>query len=213
MGSNTEMKLFSVLSFSLVNAEWQQPKWKQVMKAFGDQRFDFDWGHPLEGNSRKWSDCPAIDTSAIAGLDQLRCNGATCALKCLPGYQGIGRRRTKCRFNRKTQTWFWKNTLGSCRSCAVQEPVSLDPLMSTMCKINSNNNRKWCKMECPENHTAADSNKQFVKIACKCPRNANRDCNWYIKRKISNYENYTCTPKATPPPATTAPAGNGTMEA
>ena len=84
--------------------------------------------------------------------------------------------------------------------------------MTTTCQVNPNNNRRWCKLECPENHQAADSKKHFVKISCKCPRNANRDCGWYIKRKISNYENYVCTPKSTPEPVTTAP-GNGTIGA
>merc|ERR1712154_237298 len=175
------------------------------------QRSDVEWGAPVGvGNSRKWDDCPLIDENSIDGLhdDGLRCRGATCALKCQPGFLAVGRRRTKCRWNRRKKEWFWKNTLGSCRSCAVQDPESTDPLMTTECHTNAKNNRRWCKLSCPADHTAANSKKSFVKIACKCPRAANRDCAWYVKRRLSNYEGYTCNAPVTPPPATTQP-GNG----
>ena len=44
---------------------------------------------------------------------------------------------------------------------------------------------------------------QFAKIACKCPRGPNgRKCNWFHKKRISNYQNYSCIAKATPAPVT-----------
>ena len=102
----------------------------------GGARDSFDWGAPIKGNARKWDDCPAINETAIAGqqrkhfvnksvnilnfgficlnflgLESLRCNRATCALKCQPGFLAVGRRRTKCRFNKKTKQWLEKLTL------------------------------------------------------------------------------------------------------
>ena len=52
--------------------------------------------------------------------------------------------------------------------------------------------------------------KKFVKIGCKCPRSANRECNWFVKNsKVSNYEDYVChAPATTEPPVTIE--GNGT---
>merc|ERR1712130_534598 len=205
---------FAIFAFSAVSGDWNQPSWKDVQAAFnGVGRTDLEWGHPVGvRNARKWDDCPKIDEDAIDGLDKLRCQGATCALKCKGGYLPVGRRRTKCRWNRKKQEWFWKNQLGGCRTCSVWEPTSDDPLMTTMCKVNPNTNRRWCKLECPENHQAADQNGRFVKIACKCPRAANRECKWYHRRRLADYANYECTALSTPPPATTA-AGNDTVEA
>merc|ERR1712176_1366583 len=65
--------------------------------------------------------------------------------------------------------------------------------------------RKFCKLSCPADHTFAGQNnkpnQKFVKIACKCPKRGDKGCNWYHKRMVSNYENYTCNPIPTPPPA------------
>ena len=61
---------------------------------------------------------------------------ATCALKCEPGNIAVGRRRAKCRFNRKKKTWFWKNDLGSCRTCDPAIPQPDDVNITTTCKVN-----------------------------------------------------------------------------
>ena len=73
-------------------------------------------------------------------------------------------------YKNKVRLRFWKNQLGSCRSCAEQEPTSSDPNMSTMCKVNENTNRRWYKLSCPADHFAVDQKQSFIKIACKCPR-------------------------------------------
>ena len=143
------------------------------------------------------------------GAAGLRCNQATCALVCKPGYVSKGRRRVRCRKNKKKNQWFWKSTLGSCKTCDVETPTSNDPLMTTTCKVNEGKqikfskckviykvkftfikiqqnidrlklgtNRKFCKLSCPADHTAADSKAPFVKITCKCPRGSG-DCGWY----------------------------------
>jgi hypothetical protein len=200
------MKLSSALLALVGSAfgSWEQPSYADVIKGW-NQKSAGNWGHPIIGNARHWSDCPSIDTSTIEGIDGLRCNQATCALACKPGYVATGRRRAKCRKNKKTGKWFWKNKLGNCKTCEVETPMSNDPNMTTTCKVNSNTNRKFCKMMCPADHTFGGQNnkpnQKFVKIACKCPKRGNKGCNWYHKRNISNYENYTCNPKPTPAPA------------
>jgi len=207
------MKLSSAL-LGLVGTAfaWEQPSYASIIAGW-NQKTAGNWGHPVIGNARHWSDCPAIDTTTIAGIDGLRCNQATCALACKPGYVATGRRRAKCRKNKKTGKWFWKNTLGSCQTCSVETPMSNDPTMTTTCKVNANTNRKFCKLSCPADHTFAGQNnkpnQKFVKIACKCPKRGNQGCNWYHKRMVSNYENYTCNPIPTPPPAAEPGATTG----
>ena len=115
---------------------WEQPSYASIIAGW-NQKTAGNWGHPVIGNARHWSDCPAIDTTTIAGIDGLRCNQATCALACKPGYVATGRRRAKCRKNKKTGKWFWKNTLGSCQTCSVETPMSNDPAMTTTCKVNA----------------------------------------------------------------------------
>ena len=114
---------------------WEQPSYREVMTMWRE-RSNADWGHPLVGSARHWSDCPAIDTSSIAGISGLRCNQATCALVCLPGHVSKGRRRVRCRKNKKKGTWFWKSTLGSCKTCSVETPTALDTNVTTTCKVN-----------------------------------------------------------------------------
>lgn len=65
----SKMKLFSVLAFSAVSADWVQPAWRDVQSAMNsDGRNDLEWGAPVGvKGGRKWSDCPAIDASAIFG--------------------------------------------------------------------------------------------------------------------------------------------------
>ena len=65
-------------------------------------------------------------------------------------------------------------------------------------KVNENTGRKFCKMNCPADHLAADQKTSFVKVACKCPRQGKNGCNWYHRQRVSNYQNYTCTPRAQP---------------
>ena len=43
----------------------------------------------------------------IVGVAGATCDGATCMVLCEPGKMAIGRRRTKCRWNRKSG-FFWK---------------------------------------------------------------------------------------------------------
>ena len=78
----------------------------------------------------------------------------------------------------------------------------------------SDTNRKFCKLSCPADHTFAGQNnkpnQKFVKIACKCPRRGNAGCNWYHKRNVSNYQNYTCSPNPTPAPV--SEPGNGSSD-
>lgn len=121
----------------MASAEWTQPTYKEVMELWRT-RSDAGWGHPVgRGNARHWSDCEAIDTAALGdGVKGLRCNQATCALVCEPGYLAKGRRRARCRKNKNKGTWFWKNTLGSCKSCDVQDPQANDELITTTCKVN-----------------------------------------------------------------------------
>jgi len=194
------MKISAALIAS-VTAGWTQPKYYDIINQDpNDPKFRAQyangWGYPVgQGNSKHWSDCPALPTPE--GALGLRCNAGTCAILCPGGSRPIGRRRARCRYN-KRQGWYWKEKLGSCRTCEVETPMSNDPLMTTACKVNVNTGRKFCKMVCPADHTAADQRQSFVKVACKCPRMGSKGCNWYHKQRVANYANYTCKPKSQP---------------
>ena len=54
-----------------VNASWEQPSYSDVLSGWST-RSGADWGHPLLGSARKWSDCPEIDTSGKDGVSGLR---------------------------------------------------------------------------------------------------------------------------------------------
>ena len=51
--------------------------------------------------------CDSYLMSDIVGVAGATCDGATCMVLCEPGKMAIGRRRTKCRWNRKSG-FFWK---------------------------------------------------------------------------------------------------------
>merc|ERR1711892_1114760 len=193
----TEMKISSAL-IATVAADWAQPKYYEFINMDASKMRNHgmsNWGHPLTGNTRKWSDCPTLPTPE--GALGLRCNAGTCAVLCPGGSRAVGRRRTRCRYTKKLG-WYWKEQLGSCQTCDVETPESNDPLMTTACKVNVNTGRKFCKMNCPADHLAADQKTSFVKVACKCPRQGKNGCSWYHRQRVSNYENYTCTPRAMP---------------
>merc|ERR1711893_470069 len=94
----------------------EQPSYASIIAGW-NQKNAGNWGHPVIGNARHWSDCPAIDTTTIAGIEGLRCNQATCALACKPGYVATGRRRAKCRKNKKTGKWCWKKQQTKSKVC------------------------------------------------------------------------------------------------
>jgi len=191
------MKISTALIAS-VTAEWTQPSYYEFINMDTTKMRNHglsNWGHPLVGNTRKWSDCPALPTPE--GALGLRCNAGTCAILCPGGSRAVGRRRTRCRYTKKLG-WYWKESLGSCQTCDVETPMSNDPLMTTACKVNENTGRKFCKMNCPADHLAADQKTSFVKVACKCPRQGKNGCSWYHRQRVSNYQNYTCTPRAQP---------------
>ena len=59
-----KMKLSLTATPALVSA-WVQPAWKDVQAALNhaDQRDpgnELDWGHPIEGDAKKWYHCPAL---------------------------------------------------------------------------------------------------------------------------------------------------------
>ena len=102
------------------------------------------------GQSRHWSDCPSLDTN-IDGLLGLMCNGATCAMRCQPGYIAVGNRRTKCRWNRRLG-WFWKRKLGSCKTCDPATPTTTDPNMTVTCGINTSKFQGQADLRFPSWH-------------------------------------------------------------
>ena len=129
-----EMKISSAL-IATVAAEWAQPKYYDFINMDASKMRNHgmsNWGHPITGNTRKWSDCPALPTPE--GALGLRCNAGTCALLCPGGSRAVGRRRARCRYTKKLG-WYWKEQLGSCQTCDVETPESTDPLMTTACKV------------------------------------------------------------------------------
>ena len=69
--------------------------------------------------------CDSYLMSDIVGVAGATCDGATCMVLCEPGKMAIGRRRTKCRWNRKSG-FFWKRVSLSMKLNPrfVYDPVS-----------------------------------------------------------------------------------------
>ena len=67
------MKLSSALLavFDFTVLAWEQPRYSDVLSAWAS-RSNVDWGAPLNGRARKWSDCPEIDISGKPGVAGLK---------------------------------------------------------------------------------------------------------------------------------------------
>lgn len=129
------MKISAALLAATCSAEWTKPSYydfiykdQSQMRASGMA----NWGHPVVGSTRHWSDCPTLDVPE--GALGLRCNAGTCALLCPGGSRATGRRRVRCRYTKKLG-WYWKSKLGKCQTCEVETPMSNDSLMTTACKV------------------------------------------------------------------------------
>merc|ERR1712226_857689 len=173
----TEMKISAALLAATCSAEWTKPSYYDfIYKDQGQMRASgmANWGHPVVGSTRHWSDCPTLDVPE--GALGLRCNAGTCALLCPGGSRATGRRRVRCRYTKKLG-WYWKSKLGKCQTCDVETPMSNDGLMTTACKVNVNTGRKFCKMVCPADMAAADRPTSFVKVACSAQNKVQRVAN------------------------------------
>merc|ERR1712226_1099323 len=94
----TEMKISAALLAATCSAEWTKPSYYDfIYKDQGQMRASgmANWGHPVVGSTRHWSDCPTLDVPE--GALGLRCNAGTCALLCPGGSRATGRRRVRCR--------------------------------------------------------------------------------------------------------------------
>ena len=45
-------------------AQWEQPSYEELITGWA-QRSDANWGAPVGGETRHWTDCPALDTSTM----------------------------------------------------------------------------------------------------------------------------------------------------
>ena len=129
------MKISAALLAATCSAEWTKPSYYDfIYKDQGQMRASgmANWGHPVVGSTRHWSDCPTLDVPE--GALGLRCNAGTCALLCPGGSRATGRRRVRCRYTKKLG-WYWKSKLGKCQTCDVETPMSNDSLMTTACKV------------------------------------------------------------------------------
>ena len=69
-------------------------------------RSNEQWGHPVGVRAAaSWSLCPEL--TLPTGVAGTTCQGATCMVVCDEGKVAIGKRRVKCRWNRK-KGFFWK---------------------------------------------------------------------------------------------------------
>ena len=86
-------------------AEWQQPSYRDALEMI-KTRSNEQWGHPVGVRAAaSWSLCPEL--TLPTGVAGTTCQGATCMVVCDEGKVAIGKRRVKCRWNRK-KGFFWK---------------------------------------------------------------------------------------------------------
>merc|ERR1712127_1121881 len=177
------------------------------------------WGAPTGRISALHSLCSPLTPPANG---QISCDQSTCALVCDQGFIGVGKRRTKCRWN-AVKNFFWKKQLGTCETCAdLVAPAHL----VQECSFNFTGKKK-CKYTCPagENMILPGSATQpkIFAAACKCPRGTNpRVCGWF-GRKLStenamtqaDLDAITCIEgtATTEAPATTSAAAGSTTGA
>ena len=103
---------------------WSQPSYWEVFQAVRSNS-DASWGFPgTDGRKLAfWSTCPTLETPE--GASAIACDQSTCAVICKPGFLSTGRRRVRCRWNRK-KGFHWNKELSTCSTCDPAEPeVSL----------------------------------------------------------------------------------------
>jgi len=137
------------------------------------------WGAPTGRIAALHSLCTPLTAPANA---QITCDQSTCALVCDQGFIGVGKRRTKCRWNASKQ-FFWKKQLGTCETC---EDLTAPAHLVEECSFNFTGKKK-CKYTCPAGENmmlpgSATQPKVFA-AACKCPRGTNpRVCGWWGRK-------------------------------
>ena len=169
---------------------WEQPSYKEVFEIIR-QRSERPWGHPVDKIAALWSLCPEITQPSNA--EELKCDQATCALVCNDGFVAIGRRRVKCRYNKK-KGFFWKREIGVCQTCSEIVP----PNGTTVdCAINPKSKKSICSLSCENGNDfevsdwLSEVTPHKVKLKCKCPRQPfvdgttitmKRSCGWYSNK-------------------------------
>ena len=187
------MKLFSSTILATVSSTWEQPKYKDFLRALESKSAE-DWGAPVGKANAFWSLCPALN---VPENGSVVCNQSTCALVCDPGsferynqsfifsgFVGIGRRRTKCRWN-PWKGFHFKRQLGECGSCPILAPPPRGTFVN--CRLNWLGKEK-CVYKCDDGPSSIFDGTIFragISIVCKCPRTNNRVCGWYDSRKIN----------------------------
>ena len=115
------IKLLHSVALTLGAAEWVQPTYWDAMASVRER--SGDWGFPVGIRSAAdWSLCPTLATPT--GASGVVCNGSTCMVQCLEGYQASGRRRVRCRWKQK-HGFFWRNQLSGCQTCEPADPATL----------------------------------------------------------------------------------------
>ena len=177
-------KLLPGVLCSLVAADdvWVQPPYSEIIDNIQQRSSEPEtWGFPTGQLAALWSLCPTLDVPA--GGSSVVCDQSTCAVVCNPGYIGTGKRRTRCRYNKK-KGFFWKKELGACETCTDLTPSAG---MSSSCDFNPKNKRV-CKHTCDtEGDIIAVGEKEpnNISLKCKCPRDQVtkvRTCGWFNKK-------------------------------
>ena len=85
-------------------------------------------GHPVGvRSSEAWEKCPVLGLPTDG--QSIKCNRATCAVICKPGFQPLGQARIRCREN--PSGFDWSRGLPKCATCAGKPPVSF----RTKCRV------------------------------------------------------------------------------
>jgi len=181
--------------------EWQQPKYFDALEMMNQR--SGGWGHPIGREAADYFLCANLTAPEHGTIE---CDQASCALKCDLGAMAYGRRRTKCRFT-EAKGYFWKKTLGTCRTC---DDLVAPEFLNQSC-FNDKKGRKRCNLYCEWNQDLWLNGEVFKKwafrAACKCPRtNFLGECRWKLQDKINNL---TCIDKPSTTEAPTTFTGTG----
>lgn len=170
------MKLCSILLANVTADTWVQPTYKKFLEQT-TLRNNGGWGHPLNKIAALHSLCPDLD---VPGNSELMCDQSTCAVKCADTFIATGKRRTRCRWNKK-KGFHWKAALGPCETCSA--PLIAPAGVASVCTV------KRGKSMCTQTCEAADhvfsspaSTPATFNLKCKCPRSGAgtpRVCGWY----------------------------------
>lgn len=205
------MKISKILLPLAVQAEWEQPSYKQIYQRIRD-------GEPLNlspiSNLRAdhgINECGGVlhekvsNTTVINAVDNSNgvwCDGNTCTALCMPGYTPVGRWRSRCRVKQTKRKRIVKWTADlrnyKCITCGDDKtPTNTEGMNLVNCGLAGVTSKK-CTYQCQNQmalvHPALVGKKlrNKQKAICKCDRRT-QECGWKISDQTGSPEDFACS--------------------